>query len=446
MSTSGQLENGDALTLPEEQQIEELNRLIVECRGLEQVEELARRFNALRVLGVQQGELRHSNVLAWLLTPDESHGLGDRFLRRWLLKVIYESDIPHSAVPTLVRVAAQPFSLIRVTREWRSIDVLVELELPDKQRWVVAIENKVKAKESPKQLERYRKLVDETFADAAFRILIFLTVSGDSPEDSDGQWIVAFHSQIETVLSGLLDERKSTMGDGPKSLIQDYIAVLKEDFMKTPRAEELAQQIYALHRRALDIIFEHKPDAIADLTEAAAERFSNEASALKIEMRVGNKGVVRFVPKAWATAGNFSGEGWGKQDSAYILCEILLTTKQARLQIVQNEAPKAWRDDLWKAALGLKLKRIKKASGECGVWAAIYSTKDGAPTRRFDDGKQTNDTFVAALLKWTDGILKSPDFKKASQLVEEKLKALENHASAGSRGAATGGSASSSPT
>lgn len=444
MSTPPPGDNVDALTLPEEQQIEELNKLLVECRGLEQVEELARRFNALRVLGVQHGELRHSNVLAWLLTPDESHGFGDRFLRRWLLRVIYESDIARDKVPHLVNVAAQPFSFVRITREWRNIDVLVELELPNDQRWVIAIENKVNAKQSSKQLERYRKLVDEAFAGAAFQILVFLTVTGDSPEDSDGRWIIAFHSQIEAVLSELLEERNSTMGEGPKSLIHDYLDVLNENLMKTPRAAELAQQIYALHRRALDIIFEHKPDSTADLTEAASEMFEKNAAAAGIQMRIGNKGVVRFVPNEWATPENLSGEGWGRQKSAYILCEILLTTKPARLQIVQNKAPKAWRDDLWKAALGQKLKRIKKASGECGVWAAVYSTKDAAPSRRFDDAKQTDKVFVDALWKWTEGVLKSSDFMKAKQLVQEKLKALETSSPVGSVGATAGGAASSS--
>ena len=46
------------------------------CKGLH-----ARPFNPFDVLQVADLEIRHSNVLAWLLTPDETHGIGSRFLR-----------------------------------------------------------------------------------------------------------------------------------------------------------------------------------------------------------------------------------------------------------------------------------------------------------------------------------------------------------------------------
>ncbi len=42
------------------------------------------RFNPFDVLRYAEYEIRHSNVLAWLLTPGESHGLGDKFLRRFI--------------------------------------------------------------------------------------------------------------------------------------------------------------------------------------------------------------------------------------------------------------------------------------------------------------------------------------------------------------------------
>ena len=41
-----------------------------------------REFNAFDVLRYSDYEIRHSNVLAWLLTPGGTHGVGDAFLRR----------------------------------------------------------------------------------------------------------------------------------------------------------------------------------------------------------------------------------------------------------------------------------------------------------------------------------------------------------------------------
>jgi len=62
-----------------------LNTLVVESEELRQLESVLGQFNTFRVLGIEDAEIRHSNMLAWLLTPSESHGLGDRFLRRFFL-------------------------------------------------------------------------------------------------------------------------------------------------------------------------------------------------------------------------------------------------------------------------------------------------------------------------------------------------------------------------
>src|SRR5687768_4176985 len=61
------------------------------CTQLDRLDRMLRRFNIFRVLRCEHGEIRHSNMLAWLLKPDESHGLGDSFLRRWLVRVVQDS-------------------------------------------------------------------------------------------------------------------------------------------------------------------------------------------------------------------------------------------------------------------------------------------------------------------------------------------------------------------
>ncbi len=37
-------------------------------------------FNPFKVLKLESHEIRHSNVLAWLFNPNESHNLGTKFL------------------------------------------------------------------------------------------------------------------------------------------------------------------------------------------------------------------------------------------------------------------------------------------------------------------------------------------------------------------------------
>ena len=42
--------------------------------------------NLLAIIGVQWSESVHSNFLAWLLDPKANHGIGDYFLKNFLLR------------------------------------------------------------------------------------------------------------------------------------------------------------------------------------------------------------------------------------------------------------------------------------------------------------------------------------------------------------------------
>ena len=43
--------------------------------------------NIFQILRISKNEIRHSNFLSWLLDPNESHKLGDIFLKRFLREV-----------------------------------------------------------------------------------------------------------------------------------------------------------------------------------------------------------------------------------------------------------------------------------------------------------------------------------------------------------------------
>src|SRR6266487_6982507 len=109
-------ENSDSL--------EALERFVVENDGLLQLESHIGRFNIFDALGITRVEIRHSNFLAFILDPAESHGQGQVFLKAVLM------DLLKAAPPTL-----RPFSPIEldgldlrgvsVRREWRHIDLLI---------------------------------------------------------------------------------------------------------------------------------------------------------------------------------------------------------------------------------------------------------------------------------------------------------------------------------
>ncbi len=75
-----------------------LDAFLVDNQELEQINARLAAFNLFKVLRIERVEIRHSNVLAWLLTPGESHGLGATFLRRFVSRVLMEHDSPTSTV------------------------------------------------------------------------------------------------------------------------------------------------------------------------------------------------------------------------------------------------------------------------------------------------------------------------------------------------------------
>src|SRR3954470_17184319 len=108
---------------PRSQEVEArsaLERFVVENEDLLALESIIGRFNIFDALSIARAEIRHSNFLAFILDPAESHAQGQVFLKAVLM------DLLKAAPPTL-----RPFSPIEldgadlrgivVRREWEHI-------------------------------------------------------------------------------------------------------------------------------------------------------------------------------------------------------------------------------------------------------------------------------------------------------------------------------------
>ncbi len=93
-------------------------------------------FNAFDVLQYADYEIRHSNVLAWLLRPADTHGIGPRFLR-WFVNHVRERLGEANADP-LPAISLEG-SNVDVWRERDYVDITV---LFKKERCLIAVENK----------------------------------------------------------------------------------------------------------------------------------------------------------------------------------------------------------------------------------------------------------------------------------------------------------------
>lgn len=60
---------------------ESLEQLLMDTELLDRLEARVSGFNMFETLGLVNAEIRHSNMLAWLMSPKENHGLDDVFLK-----------------------------------------------------------------------------------------------------------------------------------------------------------------------------------------------------------------------------------------------------------------------------------------------------------------------------------------------------------------------------
>ncbi len=116
---------------------EELDSLVGDSGFLRYHREYVKRreFNAFDVLRYAEYEIRHSNVMAWLLDPGETHGIGRGFLE-WFLG---QARLPGKLPGQIVR--GDGGQTVRVERELHHLDVTIFLE-SDQGRHIVAVENK----------------------------------------------------------------------------------------------------------------------------------------------------------------------------------------------------------------------------------------------------------------------------------------------------------------
>src|SRR5574344_1445642 len=108
-------------------------------------------FNIFKVLGTDNYEIRHSNFLAWLLNPNETHGLGTQFIKKFFEKVknyniTNNITNPEGSIPENLE-----FDNIKVKREYKNIDIFIEST-----NFVCVIENKYGTGEHDEQCKRYK--------------------------------------------------------------------------------------------------------------------------------------------------------------------------------------------------------------------------------------------------------------------------------------------------
>lgn len=229
---------------------EVLQDFLLDRECLDELNQWTRKFNIFDVLKISRTEIRHSNILAWLLDASENHGLGDAFVKGIIQRIV-ENDMENRY--DVFELLLLDYNSVVVLREWKNIDLLL---VSEKEQILVAIENKVGSHEHDNQLNRYRKILEDEYSEFC-RIYIYLTPDGEEPSDIKN-WSVLTYVDVVEILESIKD-RESLLPE-VELLINNYIDTIRREIVEDEKLIEICNKIYQKHKRALDLIYENKTD------------------------------------------------------------------------------------------------------------------------------------------------------------------------------------------
>lgn len=276
--------------LTSDQAFAEMERFVVESDDLLELESRVGRFNVFDALRIVREEIRHSNFLAWLMDPIESHGQGQLFLRAALMDMLRHAPTDKRPFGP-VALDGVDMARVEVRREWRHIDILI---LSDEPRLVIAIENKIDSEQGPTQLKDYREgVIEPEFPDRE-PFLVYLTREGDDPLDD--RWIPYDYAKLHQTLDRCCRFNKDSIGEDVTVFLSHYLNMVRSHFMEDKKIDELCDRIYRNHRQALDLIYERKADPRRNIVRAFYDVLAAEGEHWASHMTGYG---CHFVPKEW---------------------------------------------------------------------------------------------------------------------------------------------------
>ena len=251
-------------------------------------------FDALRLHGDEQF---HSNLLAWLLDPRGNHGLGDHFLQRFLVA---------SGASRATPAAHRPSTVVRREKSlefhggYGRLDIWMFNGDVD---FVCAVENKVWATESGDQLAWYRKVLARDHPDQRVH-RVFLTPRGVPPDDPQERehWLTMSYTDILRLVEGTMAAAGDAANEDVLAFLRQYAITLRRNIVPevSNDVHELARRIYRKHRRAIDLIIEHReryePNYVTEWFRMSREAIAGQPLWCEATC---NRPYARFVAADW---------------------------------------------------------------------------------------------------------------------------------------------------
>ena len=207
------------------------------------------KFNAFDVLRYSDYEIRHSNVLAWLLRPGETHGAGDAFVKEFVQYL--KSKKNSGKLAGLDLKSDFTSEEVRVERELDYVDVTVFFE--KKPRLVLAIENKPSAwlPDHVKQVRGYEKKLRKKYK-GEYRIQsVLLTASHEGNPKTDTDYLHVSWHEVRDLVEGLLCGDCITSGE-VRDFVRQYLEIVERNVLGLGASTNCFGQLVKRHAAVLE--------------------------------------------------------------------------------------------------------------------------------------------------------------------------------------------------
>ena len=266
------------MNLTDKQILRTLDDFILNREALAELDPYLSEVNIFDVLKLKEHEIRHSNILAWLLDPNGSHGLGDTFIRLFIAHVIKKNRAVHGLDVMTWSYLNLTDCEIQREKHWPdtgkkdSLDILLTAHQPVGLDYLIAIENKVRSSEGPDQTVKYRAHI-EADNPASVKMFVYLTAKDEVPNDD--RWATLSYCDIYEILGHIL--KYTAMSPEAKLLLDNYRKVCADIMgMYDMEIRAKVKKIYREHKDAIDLINKYKPDLQWDIADYLTAKLNDQ--------------------------------------------------------------------------------------------------------------------------------------------------------------------------
>lgn len=219
-----------------------------------ELEQNLKTFNLMRIFKISTLETATSAFLRWLLDPNEDHGIGDYFLRYFLMECANSTNEFN-----LIEIDGLQLEKAIVRTEenfWgKKVDITIRVDNND---FLCLIENKIKSNEGIAQTKSYVRLSEKKYQN--YKIMyIYLTPSGDQAEASDFFLSLSYH-QIKKLLNQTIKAKKHLLNEEILFILEQFLLNMEVNILDEGKIREWCEEIYERHKDAIETIIKFKPE------------------------------------------------------------------------------------------------------------------------------------------------------------------------------------------